>query len=378
MAKTRRVEGQRGYQWISLASKFPPTLVRNRAPDMLEDGETYDAYGLNITREGQLWAGSLPTTAKSRPTWLVDDPTNDNTPFGLTIADYDWYYIYNRLWAIGDASHRGQNVYYFAYQYRDDLFTQGFSRLTATQGWGNVIGLLPFSGNIAIVKANSTLVIPNAMNPRGNFELGPLFQGFGASGMNDVTVHEGVLYCANTNGVFSFDGRNLRELTADINYDLDNFTDADLDGTNNSGIIIDKNTLRLVADDGTKKYVVDLSGERPRLFDYSTSGFRWRSKTLVSESLEPIAIRKFGLYLAHSDTNKGTFSYQVKLETEWQKEEDQVVPYTTDNTTRVDFDIPTATACRRWAMRITALSSNLRINEVQVFGKTYGIRGYSE
>jgi len=362
--------------WITLAERFPATLAKNGPPELLEDGQTPDAYGLGIDRPGALYAASIPT-GTARPTWALNTPTTDHTAHNLTVGNCTWREIFRRPWATITAG--SPDVYYFAPYHFTDLYLQGFGKLACDADTGNVVGIIPFGNNILAMKANHSYVIPNGISMQGNFVVGDVVHGFGASNMTDVTVHGGVVYAAHSNGVFAFDGQNVRNLTQAIRQNLGNFTDAHLDGSaNNSGYIIDEKRFRLVGNDGTKKWVIDLSSERPGLYDYTTSGFLWTSRTFVSRNLEPFCFTRLGFFIEHTDTSKGTLTYQIKHEQSWSQAESIDLPYLRERYTRQEFPVRIPLASRRWAMKITALSSNLRINAILGYGNTDSIWGFGE
>jgi hypothetical protein len=318
---------------------------------------------MGIDKPGVLYAGSLPT-GTARPTFSHADPTTDHTPHALTVANYDWYYMHNRMWAVGDSSNRGSNVFYFAPGYDTDLYTHGYSKLICDDDTAVVLGLIPFGNQVMAIKAADSYVLYQANQWGGRFLRSRITQGFGANAMTDVTEKDGVVYASNANGVFGFDGQRIVEFTAPIRDNLGNFTGADLNGDNSSGIEYTKN--RLVADDGTKQYVVDLNNGN--LYDYSTTGFRWTSRTIERADEDRLVVDRIALILSHANAAEKTLKFQVMDDTgTWKGVEQHQLKKRLYEYERVEIMPKWIKQQEKWAMRITALSANLHIHEVQLY-----------
>jgi len=364
-------------QWTPLASKFPATLVKDVPPDKLDDGQTPDAYGLGLDRPGSLYAGSLPT-GTAPPSYSMADPTTDHTPLGMTVANYDWSHAYDRSWALGDSTHRSNIIYYFAPGYGTDLFTQGFPEILCDDTTGN-LNKLAFAGNYAVgFKSDSLYLVPNAIDPRGNFVRTLIAQSDSTGGVatgdtTDVCTFEGSVFWNNAKGFFSFDGRQIKEWTQPIRNNIGNFTGAHLDGTNSSGIDCVKR--RVIADDGTLKYVVDLNDGG--LYDYTTSGFRWTSKTLRSDKRdENVRVTMLRFHVEHSTTaDNKRIKYQIMKEDgkNWYPAEEYNVRYENEYHSKCQFGTEHGTGDQeRWAIRITSMPSGLYINQIDVLAE-YGV-----
>jgi len=360
-------------QWLTLAANFPATLVKDIEPEFLKDGQTPDAYGLGLDKPGTLYAGSFPSTATTPPSFKQNAATNNNTPVSLP-GSKQYYYIDDRAWVIDLA---GQNLYFFAKGFGNNLYTQGFPKIQCDDiGNCDLLWLAPCAGGVAAFLQGDTpgthsdvlYFLPNTVNPQGAYDRRTVIDlGLygGPEATTDICYFRDVVYWSSPKGVFSFDGREVKEWTRAIRNNLGNFTGAHLDGTNSSGVL--QREQRLVADDGTKKYVVDLG--TGGLYDYTTTGFRWTSRSLSkwNDKAAQVCIDRIALVYTHDSTADKTVKYQImKSDETWYDAESVKIEKQNRKYARYEFRPNLVERFDKWAFRITALPANMLIHEVQI------------
>ena len=345
-------------RWITLANNFPPTLNRELRETELQPNESPDAYGIDLDTPGLLSAISTEPTGTAR--------IQDTQTATLKAGAMSW--IYNRLWRIDDTN--GNHLRFGAPDYRDDYFAQGRGVIPFTESATAILTFVPAGrGGLVVVKSDGSYFIPNASDRSGNFAKLDIHQDFLTDTANKVTTFEGVAYCVNSNGVFAFDGERVTELTRNIRNDLAPFND--------SALTIDHDKKWLIG--GSTEWAIDLNDGK--LFDYSTAGFRWTSRALRGPDHEPLSVDRVAFMVDHSSTAGGELAYQVKTEeNDWTDARTIPIEYQADNYSRVEESLPLEAlyTCRKWQIRITSLSSNIRIKEIQVYNTLAEAQDYSE
>jgi len=335
--------------WLELAGDFPPSLNKEVANTQLKVGETPDSYGIDPGADGVLKSGSCPVgTARVATT--------------KSVAGNTYYWYYNRLWRIvTTALHVGA-------PWLDDIFlTQEMSLFDLiTTG----IEVIPIGNDqMAVVTATGTYFMDNCRDTRGFFALGRFWQELNADGTTKVTSLDGNLVVSNTTGVFLSDGNSVKELTKLVRDSLGSFS--------NIAILADYKKKYII---GTDKFVIDL-GNGGKLFDFGTSGFLFTSRTLQSDvDARPFAVDAIAFILEQSDTAGGTISWSSKIEdNDWYAESDINIVSQQDQYTRHEITLENSRACgRKFAIKITGLSSNIKIKSIQVMVKGFEMRGPSE
>lgn len=343
-------------RWTPLAAKFPASLAKDVAPELLEDGLTPDAYGLGLDEPGSLYPGSIQTGTTRLTATTATAPGSNFSPHTITGATWYYWEGFERLWG-----HVGTNIIVGAYGYKDQLYAQGgFGLFPFSYGTGNIVTLIPFGNSVAAVKSDCTMVINRATDRRGGFDDGIVIQDFFASASTDVTEYAGQVYASNASGIFRLsENGKVEELSYPIRNNLGNLTGADLKAVYTQG--------RIIGNDGTKKYTVDAA--TGGLYDYSTSGFRWTSRTLAMPDEKRLRVPRLAFLIRLTNDSDATMSYQVKGDDDvWKDEESVVFRNEYDGFAWVEVELPDEMSLvqQKWAMRITAMSSNLRINQVNV------------
>ena len=354
--------------WKVLAGDFPPTINREKNDTELEIGETPDAYQLDWDTQGLLSAIASEPTGDAVIRELITVPTALG---GETLVN-PMTYLYNRLWGI--LTLPSDQLRYGCKGYRDQFVAQHHGRIAFSDDTQPLLTFVPVDPQGMVVVKNSTAAesgsyyIPNAGNDTGKFTIIPFKQGFHASTASHVNSYADKAYCSNADGVFSYDGKDVAELTAPVRNDLGSFVAQPL------LLDYDKNVII-----GTGEYLIDLNNGK--LFDYGTAGFLYTSPTLDNENKEPFAVQRIAFIIDHDSAAGGEIAFAVKLEEgDYGTSISLQVPYERDGYQRVeyDFDYEDIRTARQWRMKITSLPTNIRIKEIQVYSSDFQAQDYSE
>jgi len=351
-------------EWVPLATKFPCTLSKDMAPEAIADGESPDAFGLGIDKPGWLYYDSAPSSGTA---W-----TGINTVSAPTYAPATctWRYCFNRLFGFPAT---GATVYYGAMNYDSTYLLQnlGFIPVDDSGESSDITNIVPILGGlVAVFKSANLHIIRNADSPGGSLTAEYVKQSTGLPVAGNVLVMDDTLIWCNTHGVFSYNGQTITELTLPIRNNLGTFV-----STAVTSLTADFEKRRVIGLNTTGKFIIDLN-DKPMLYDYSTSGFRFTSKTLVAEDASPLLIDKIMLVYQYSASDSATVNIDVKINDEWKTESTFTIRPATDNGMAM-IPLSNMLACRKFAMRITNMSSSLYINSIMCHVKTGGVMGYS-
>jgi hypothetical protein len=208
--------------------------------------------------------------------------------------------------------------------------------------------------SLVIVTATGSFMMGNMLDPRGFFYLNDFEQGFFTDTASKVVTLQGVPYVSNASGVFSWNGQEVTEVTRPVRNDIAPFADK---------AILSDYDERLVI--GTSSFVIDT--QTNRLFDYSTSGFLFTSRTLAQPSstgVQPFLVNEIAFLLDISVTTRQTIKWETKTDNgSWYKEPDLIITGREKRVSRL-LNNP-MTSCREFTMRITSVTSGVRIREIQ-------------
>lgn len=348
--------------WVPIAEKHPASLSRDASLSILKDGETPDAYGLGIEYPGLLYAEqTVPTGTVWNGIAAVTAPSS--APVTAT-----WRFALNRLWGFAAT---GTTLYYGAYGYDSNYLIQDLGYIPCDYESSDIVQVVPFGTNIAVFKAASLYVVRNADAPQGNFVAEYVKQSSGLPVAGNIIAMDGKLYWCNTYGVWQYDGNQIVELTTPIRENLGAFVST---------------AITLLTADFAKKEIIGLNGattkfiivpaQNVELYDYSTSGFRFTTRTLVGAEVEPLLVDKIALAYTYTAGELATADLQIKINDRWLDESQVKIRPAIDNG-RIEVPLTNMLACRKFALRITGMSAGLYISRILVHLKTGGASGYS-
>jgi hypothetical protein len=171
-----------------------------------------------------------------------------------------------------------------------------------------------------------------------------------------VIVIDNVAYVSNASGLMAYVNQGAsgqaKEVTEKIRNNLTGFTNLNLTADFAKKWIIAGTAL-----------VYDIA--RDKLFKYA-SGFRFTSRQFHLPTWEPMYIDRLDFVVEHSGSSDGTLTYQLKFEDDaWEEETQLSLPFQEEA-----FSVVTAAidgrSCRRFQLRLTALSATKSIKEIRI------------
>ena len=350
-------------QYILIASKWPATLNKDIAPEYVSDGQSPDSYGQGLDRLGYLYVEpSVSSGTVGTQIATVTAPA-DPPASGLT-----WRFSQGRLWGWKTTSN---TLYYGENNYDSDYLISGLGYVPCDFESGNITDVVPFGDGVAVFKESSLYIITNTDSPNARPVSHFVKQSAGLPTAGKWVVIDNLLIFANTHGIFQFDGQQVTELTMPIRNNLGSFSS---DGITTLRADFEK---RRVIGRGASdtKFIIEM-GQEPKLYDYSTSGFRFTSRTLVGETAEPLLVDKIGLIYQYSTSNNFTVNLDVKINDDW-KTENKFTIRPENGNGLAELNLTNVYACRKFALRITDMSSGLYVSSIMAHVKGGGVRGYS-
>ena len=355
--------------FVTLAGNFPPTLSKESQPEGLKPNESPDCYGVDCEKDGRLKTGSCPAgTARTAPAGTG------------SYTACSWYY--NRLWYAS-----GAVLHYGAPEYRSTFLRQGTGQLTADAA---IVAFMPCMDNaLWIATATGSHIVRNADDRLGRFDLSKFSQEAVVPVAGCALTLGGIPYLLNAGGLFAFDGSKTKEISRPVRDSLGPFY---YSAAGTDGIKADYTKQYVIGYDGTAtKFAVDIRPENftdnsreqqsEKLFDYSTSGFRFQSRTIAhSRAYNPFTVSSIVFIIEHGNTSGGGISWQSRTEHgSWYDENEVVANYESGSYTRIEVPLenPLRTG-HRFDVRLTSLSSNIYIKEIQVCVAGLSVGSYSE
>lgn len=326
------------WQWVTLAEGLPPTLVTNAPETALKPNETPSATGLDVTSDGWLKTGSIPSgTAANLKQYSVGGYT------------YDWYY--NRMWRLS-----GNSLVFGAPRYNATYFRQASGSINFNDESTTWVKLLPIGGTgLILLKSTGGLILPSANDPAGRFPPLDFMQEAKITTANHAVELDGVVYFCNSDGVFSVD---ISGKVEEISYPI-------------RGTI----TPAALTCDYKAKYLIVGTTHcydtvNKRWFKYSSTTFYYESPRLRSPDSAPIAVRAvaFDIKWASGTTEDAgasiEFATQVE-DREWSPTFTLQTTYNRGQHANVSMRTEPDNA-RDFKLKITSLSSTLSIKRIAV------------
>jgi len=335
--------------WAELAGDFPPSVNTDSDSTQLKPHETPSCYGVDCKATGFLKTGSILTgTARHAPTKTISSTA------------YQWFY--DRVWRASTT-----DLIYGAKYYDDVYAPQGKSKVTAEDAIETFMPAL--SNDVWVVTETGSQILSNATSGEGQFKLGQFFQeAYITTGQpTHATTVAGVPHFSNVDGVFSWNGQTLKELTRPVRTSLGSFVGASLTADYSEQFLI-----------GASAYVIDL--ESGKLFDYGTSGFQFTTRTLSAKDYAPFQVDAISLDVEYASNGNDLVRWESKVEDgNWYEEEP--ITMNGDAGTRSRIEVSVGNGIRRgrkFAVRLTALPSFLKVRDIKVMVREFAQETPSE
>ena len=343
---------------------LPPGLNTAMPASGLETDQSPDCYGLDLSLDGKIGTGTIPTgTTRIAKTVTIDVSDlggGDKTPFLL---------YYGRLWNITGLTNAGTSTTLKIgapnYESKWLLQSTDFSFAEETPPTP-ILAIVPMGdGDMAVIKSTGSYIVENVYDPRGTqyFRRSNMIQELYAAAVANVVELDGVLYVSNANGLIAYEDGRTKDLTAPVRDSKTGYT-----------------TLALKADYIKKRVIAStVSGigfvydvPSKKLFKYSGSDFRYTSPRFHNPLWHEVAIDGLVFVIEHGDTEDGTLTYQYRYEEEeWSDEAIVYLEYGVGNDVVVREGLAEGRRAYHFQIRITELSDNKRIDEIRVTGATW-------
>lgn len=342
--------------------QLPPGLNTSFPASALRADESPDSYGVAVTLDGKIGAGTIPTgttrVAKTVTLDCSDKGGGDAVPFLL---------YYGRLWNITGLTNAGTSttLKIGAPNYESDWLLQS-TDFAFNEDSNAILGIIPLGeGGMAVLKSSGIYIVENVYDPRGTqfFRRGDLVQEMAVDSLAHVTELDGVLYVCNMNGLFAYQQGRSVDLTAAVRDNKTNFKSLALTS--------DYVNKRIIAtDDSSTGFVYDVATEK--ILRYSGSSFRYTSRQWHHPEWHEVSIDALKFVIEHGDTADGTLTYQYRREDHpWSDEVVLHVNYSDAEYTIVDAPLDENGRCYRFQVRVTALTANKYIQEIRVIGEEW-------
>lgn len=328
-------------RWVTLASVFPATLNTETEPTKLTDGQSPDAYGMDIDHPGYLASGSAPTgTTHIAKTFDIDGNT------------YPWYF--QRLWRASGSSLQ------YGYPEYQTVYLPHEVPLGFFEDSNDLVTFFPVGGSMFVAKSTGGYFIPNAISRSGNFihtDIQPPMKVAAAANAVELT---GLAFVSNAAGVYAWDGQNDPvEITAPVRSNV-------TARYASVALTRDEAKRRLV---GGTAFVYDPASKR--FFDFSQTGFRFTTRTMVARdprtpAERPFMTSKLRFFIENTTQDDNSFVYQVKRDTDWEDEETVEIRYTQEARAKIEVPLRAATQAMNFTMRLTSITAGMRIKSIQV------------
>ena len=334
-------------QIVPLVTEMPPGLNTAVPAADLPPNEIPAGYGFDLTVDGKVKKGTIATgTSRVQKT---------NTVSGVP---YLWHG--HRLWNItNQTASTASNVLTIGALNYDDVYyppSTRHNKVHFSEDTQTILALLPLEPDaLMVTKTTGSYIIRNISDTRGYFQFSDLRQELAAGAANRAIVINNVAYVGNaTDGIMSYDNFRVTEVSRKIRP-----TRATV-GALAMTADYERNHLILGS-----TYVYDAAADK--WFNYSSSNFRLTSRTLRNPDFSPFCPIELRFAIEHGDTATGSLQYQVKYEDEnWSTEFDVPLPYRVGTYTIVPYSLRDSRECRRFAVRITGLSADKYLRQIDV------------
>jgi len=341
---------------------LPPGLNTAMPASGLPTDESPDCYGLDITLDGKIGVGTIPSGTTRIAKTVTLDLTDQNGGSAVPFLLY-----YGRLWNITGLtnSDTSTTLKIGAADYEDAWQMQS-TDFSFTDDAQPIMAIVPLGeGGMAVIKSTGSYIVENVYDPRGTqfFRRSNMIQELYAANVAHVVELDGALYVSNANGLIAYiDGKTI-DLTAPVRDSKTGFVSLTLKA--------DYINKRIIAStDGENGFVYDVPSGK--LFKYSGSSFRYTSPRFHHPLWHEVAVDGLAFIIEHGDEEDGTLTYQYRYENEeWSDETTVHLEYGVGKDVVVREGLAEGRRAYHFQIRITDLSANKRIEEIRAIGASW-------
>ena len=341
-----------------VAGGMPPGLNTTMPADMLSANETPDCYGMDLTKDGRLASGTVPTgTSRIQK--------------AITISSVPYYWHFNRLWNITNSTAAtASNILVYGAKFYNDIYVpQRNGKMYFDEDSANIVAIVPIQPDTMFVaKTTGSYTITNINGQWASFQKGDIMQELACPAITNIIQVNNVVYISNTTGLWAYKQGQAIEISRKIRNTLYGLTSMTLTANYEKGWIIGTS--------GTTSMVYDTQAEK--LHKWAGSTFRYTSRQFHAPDYAPIGVSRLLFTIEHGNTQPGSMKYQVRYEDEsWPIDSiSKDLPATEEKFTVVSEDLDSSRSAIRFQIRITALTSNKYIKEIKVDSDAFRADAY--
>jgi len=337
----------RGTDWPEIAGDFPPTLVTNQSDTGLKKDQTPVATGLDVTAEGFLKSGTIPTGT-----------TRVSKTYTISAVVYKLYY--ERLWRAS-----GSGLLYYAPHYTTVALAQDQGEIEFSDDAEGIVTFLPIGEQgLVLFKPTGAYIISNANSMGGNFQRSDFIQEAKLATETHAVELDGTVYfCSGTNVYSLKSNGNMEEISFPVR-----------GGVTAAAIKADYQNKYLIIG-ATHAYDVNTK----RWFNYSGSTFTYTTPALRQKDYAPFAVDRIGLVFDSTATGLAEIKFQTKEE---ERDWSEVYTISIESGERgqdewVQHDVTPGNA-RDFQVRITALNANIKIKSIMAHSANFSVDNWGE
>ncbi len=328
-------------QWVTLASVFPATLNTETDPTQLTDGQTPDAYGMDIDHPGYLAAGSIPVGT-----------TQIAKTFTIATVVYSW--IFQRLWLASGSSLQ------YGYPEYQTVFLPHEVPLGFFEDSQNIVTFFAVGTSLFVVKSTGGYIIPNAIHRGATFMHTDIQPAMGVAAATQAIELGGMAYVSNPAGLYAWDGgSDPIEITTSVRSNV---------ASRYASLALTRQEAKRRLIGGTA-FVYDPL--KKHFYDFSQTGFRFTTRTMVARNRKENAersfiTRKIAFFFENTTLGNHTLTYQIKRDMDWEDEQVVNVRYTDAARTRQEIPLVQYLQAKNFTGRANSITAGLRIKSIEV------------
>lgn len=331
---------------VPMVVGLPGLNTRDPALDLPET-EIPEGRGFDLTVDGTITKGTIPSGSarieKTIELDIVDGETVDDVPF---------LNHYRRLFNITGRTASGtSNVLHIgAIDILDSFFYQPrLHPLPFDEDAQPILAIVPYgTDDLMVAKSTGSTSLGNFTDTRGFFTRSPFMEDLVVPAANQITALNGIIYVANTDGLFAHQRGQTTHASAKIK-----------DTSLTSKALTLDHELGYVILGAT--HVYDTINDK--WFQYSTSAFSFKTRVLRQPEYTPFAVDRLLFAVERTDTNDAEIVFNVKYEDEDFTTEDFTVDAISDTNqyTMISHSLQDNRSVRKFQIEVKSMDSNIRL-----------------
>lgn len=341
--------------WVQIGGNFPPTLNTEDNPRDLGVNQTPACTGIELGANGYLGAGAIPTGSSNSFVTFSGIKL-----YGQAALDgFTYRKLYRRLWRSSE-----NTLIYGAPNIEDEYFPQGLGKIVFDS---SIVEFLPYGASgMAVFTTRGCVLLNGCDDMRGDgfFSLNHPLVTMTITAANKAVAFDRMVYASTADGLFQISDQGVQEITYPVR---------DTTSFHNKTLTFDSDKKYVIG----SSYVIDTLNKV--IYDYSSSSFKYTTPTVRDKSNKQFAVSEVGLEYYSTNGNSGNVTIEMYRGRKLGWSKSTVLKLDPKNERSVSFyeyNLPSVQSGDEFAIRLTALSTNIRIRSVNVFGNITLREGY--